>query len=74
KKVSPTVKITNRPPSLLDALSLIPEHKRVYIDECGIKKGLMCEYGRVPRCKCVEDVKCGRKFYRLNVVGGLLVV
>jgi len=24
--------------AFIDALSLIPEHKRVYIDECGIKK------------------------------------
>jgi hypothetical protein len=36
------------------------------------KKRFNCEYGRVPRCKRVEDVKCGRKFYRLSVMGGLL--
>jgi hypothetical protein len=50
---------------------LIPEHKRVYIDECGVKRDLICEYGRAPRCKRVEDVKRGRKFRRLNVIGGL---
>jgi hypothetical protein len=38
----------------------------------GDKKRFNCEYGRVPRCKCVEGVKRGRKFHRLNVIGGLL--
>jgi hypothetical protein len=28
----------------------------------------MREYGRTPRCKRVEDTKCGRRFHRLNVV------
>jgi hypothetical protein len=36
------------------------------------KKDLIREYGRVSRCKRVEDVKRGRKFHRLNVIGGLL--
>jgi hypothetical protein len=32
----------------------------------------MREYGRASRCKRVEDVKRGRKFHRLNAIGGLL--
>ncbi|MCL2288055.1 MAG: transposase [Candidatus Bathyarchaeota archaeon] len=29
------------------------------------------EYDRASRCRRVEDVKRGRKFHRLNVIGGL---
>ncbi len=36
------------------------------------KKDLIREYGRAPRCRRVEDVKCGRKFHRLNILWGLL--
>jgi hypothetical protein len=45
--------------------------KRAYIDECGINKVLIREYGRAPRDKRLEDTKRGRKFRRTNVVGGL---
>jgi len=41
----------------------------LYIDVCGIKRDLIRECGRAPRCRRVEDTKCGRRFHRLNVVG-----
>ena len=50
---------------------MIPETNRAYIDECGINEVLMREYGYAPRGKRVEDTKRGRKFHRLNIVGGL---
>ena len=36
-----------------------------------MKKDLIREYGSAPRCRRVEDTKRGRRFHRLNVVGGL---
>ncbi|MCL2291455.1 MAG: transposase [Candidatus Bathyarchaeota archaeon] len=31
----------------------------------------MREYGYAPKGKQVEDVKCGKKFHKTNVIGGL---
>jgi len=42
-----------------------------YIDECGINKALVREYGYAPKGERVEGIRCGRRFHRLNVVGGL---
>jgi transposase len=44
---------------------------RVYVDESGVEKDYVREYGRAPMGKRVEDVKRGRKFGRLNVVAAL---
>ena len=41
-----------------------------YIDECGINKALVREYGYAPKGERVEGIRCGRRFHRLNVVGG----
>jgi putative transposase len=49
---------------------LIPEEKRVYLDECGIDKHLQRERGRALCGVRVEDVKRGRKFQRMNVIAG----
>jgi len=49
-------------------LEKIPQWKRVYIDECGIKKCCVREHGRAARGVKVEDVVRGRKFQRINVV------
>jgi hypothetical protein len=59
---------------ILKVAALQKEGQLNYINALTIKKDLIREYGRVPRCKRVEDVKRGRKFHRLNVIGGLLVV
>jgi hypothetical protein len=47
---------------------LIPEEKRVYVDESGIHKFLQRERGRALRGVRVEDVKRGRKFQRTNII------
>jgi hypothetical protein len=44
----------------------IPEETRAYIDESGINKPLVREYGRAVRGVKTEDVKSGRKFQRTN--------
>ncbi|MDR2699907.1 MAG: hypothetical protein LBC12_03740 [Nitrososphaerota archaeon] len=43
----------------LEALSKIPEEKRSYIDEWGIKKALLREYGRASKGRRVEDTGRG---------------
>ena len=47
----------------------MPQEKRAYVDECGVNTWLQREYGRAPRGERVEDVKRGRKFERVNVIG-----
>ena len=42
--------------------------KRVYVDECGVHKCLVREYGRALRGVKVEDTKRGRKFQKTNVL------
>jgi hypothetical protein len=49
---------------------LIPEEKRIYVDECGINKFLQRERGRALRGVRIEDVKRGRKFQRTNIIAG----
>ena len=41
----------------------------MYVDESGINTCLQREYGRALRGNKVEDVKRGRKFQRVNVIG-----
>jgi transposase len=53
-------------------LEKIDASKRVYIDESGIRKDLVREYGYSQRGSKIEDVKRGRKFRRLNVIGAKL--
>jgi hypothetical protein len=48
----------------LEKLAKIPEETRAYIDESGINKPLLREYGRAARGKLVEDAKRGGKFQR----------
>jgi len=43
----------------------------VYVDESGVSTCLVREYGRSLRVKKVEDVKRGRRFQRVNVIGAL---
>lgn len=51
-----------------EKLAHIPEETLAYIDECGINKQLIREYGRASRGVKIEDVKHGKKFQRTNVV------
>ena len=41
------------------------------MDESGVNTCLQREYARAPRGKKVEDIKRGRQFERVNVVGAL---
>ena len=41
------------------------------MDESGINTYLQREYARSPRGDLVEDVKCGNKFERVNIIGAL---
>jgi hypothetical protein len=52
-----------------DKLKRVPYEKRVYIDESGVHTYLQREYARAPRGEIVEDVRPGRKFERVNVIG-----
>jgi len=54
-----------------ERLDRIPREKRVYVDESGINTYLQREYGRSPRGEVIEDVKCGSKFERINIIGAL---
>jgi hypothetical protein len=54
-----------------EKLALIPEKTRACIDESGINKPLVREYGRAPRGVKIGDVKSGRKFQRTNVVAAM---
>jgi transposase len=45
--------------------------KRVYVDESGIEKDLIREYGYALKGQKIEDVRRGRKFRRTNIVAGL---
>jgi transposase len=54
-------------------LEKIPPENRVYLDESGIEKDLIREYGRALSNERVEDTRRGRKFQRLNVVAALCV-
>lgn len=49
-------------------LTDIPEDKRVYIDESGVDKCFVREYGRALRGVKIEDTKRGKKYQRTNVV------
>jgi transposase len=52
----------------VEELKKIPENRRAYVDECGIREDLKREHGRALRGKKVEDTKRGRAFHRVNVV------
>ena len=43
----------------------------MYIDESGVNTYLQREYARAPRGEVIEDIKRGKKFERVNVVGAL---
>jgi hypothetical protein len=49
----------------------IPETKRIYVDESGIKGEYQREYGYAERGKKVCDTTCGRDSERINIIGGL---
>jgi transposase len=50
----------------------IPEKKRGYADERGIKERLLREYGRALRGVTVEDAKRGHKFHRINAAAAVI--
>ena len=54
--------------SMKPKLRAIPEAKRVYIDESGIRQCLYREYGYAPRGEKVYGKIQGKKFERLNIV------
>ena len=49
----------------------MPQEKRVFVDESGIKTCLHREKGRAPRGERVHDVIPGKKFERINIIGAL---
>jgi len=49
----------------------VPPEKRVYVDESGISEYPRREFGRAPRGEKVSDVKQGKRFGRVNVIGAL---
>lgn len=53
-------------------LAEISEEKRVYVDESGVNRCFVREFGRAFRGEKVEDVKRGKHFQRTNVVAGRL--
>jgi transposase len=55
----------------LKAIADIPSENLVYVDESGLEKDYVREYGRAKRGVRVEDSKRGRKFQRLNVVAAV---
>jgi transposase len=50
---------------------LPPETDIVYVDECGVSKHMSREYGRAKRGKRLYLGTCGRRFKRLNCIGGM---
>jgi transposase len=52
----------------LKKVEKIPINNRVYVDESGVDKCLVREYGRSLRGRRVEDIKRGRKFRRTNII------
>jgi transposase len=50
-------------------LHRIPQYQRVYIDESGINQYLQREYARALRGEVIEDVKPGKRFKRINIIG-----
>jgi transposase len=52
----------------LEKLEKIPVHLRVYVDESGVHKHLVREFGRAVRGVKIQDTKRGRKFGKTNVV------
>jgi transposase len=55
----------------LNAIAAIEPSNLVYVDESGLEKDYVREYGRAKRGVRVEDSKRGRKFQRLNVVAAV---
>jgi transposase len=51
---------------------LPPETDVVYVDECGINKHMSREYGRSTKGKRVYLSTHGRKFTKVNLIGGML--
>lgn len=41
------------------------------MDESGINTHLQREYGRSPRGEIIEDVKSGKRFERINIIGAV---
>ena len=52
-------------------LKRIPYKKRVYVDESGINTYLQREHGRALRGEQIKDVRRGKRFERVNVIGAL---
>ena len=55
----------------ISRLNRVPHGKRVYVDESGINTYLQREYGRSPRGEIIEDVKRGKRFKRINIIGAV---
>jgi len=52
----------------MEELEQIPPEKRAYIDESGVNKYYIREYGHALKGVKIEDSKRGKKFHRTNVV------
>ena len=52
----------------MKSIARIPPENIVYVDESGLEKDYVREYGRAKRGARLEDSKRGREIQRLNVV------
>lgn len=55
----------------MKSIARIPPENLVYVDESGLEKDYVREYGRAKRGARLEDSKRGREIQRLNVVAAV---
>ncbi len=52
----------------IEIIDSYPQHRRYYIDECGLESYLYREYGYAPRGIPVSETISGKKYKRINIV------
>jgi hypothetical protein len=55
----------------MEALALVPEERRVYVDETGFDAPLMREYGYARRGKKLHGERTGKRYERTSLIAGL---
>jgi putative transposase len=55
----------------LTALALVPEERRVYVDETGFDAPLIREYGYARRGKKLHGERTGKRYERTSLIAGL---
>ena len=64
-------KFEERQATYLAELAIIPEEERVYVDETGIRQFLQRERALATSGKKVFDMRPGRRFKHVNIIGGM---